>query len=58
MRRLAGEALAARFDVVLAGDAAGRKKPDPEIRRLYARRLDVAPANCVVVEVEWGGADE
>jgi HAD superfamily hydrolase (TIGR01509 family) len=50
MHHVLGEALAARFDVVLAGDAVSRKKPDPEIYQLCARRLGVPPGNCVVVE--------
>jgi HAD superfamily hydrolase (TIGR01509 family) len=50
MRHVFGEALAERFDVVIAGDAVSRKKPDPEIYRLCAQRLDIAPGNCVVVE--------
>jgi HAD superfamily hydrolase (TIGR01509 family) len=50
MHQVFGEALAARFGVVLAGDVVSRKKPDPEIYQLCAQRLNVAPGNCVVVE--------
>lgn len=38
------------FDVVVDGTHIYRSKPDPEVFLLAAKRLDVAPANCLVVE--------
>lgn len=45
-----GEATAARFSLVLAGDCVKAKKPAPDIYLLAAEKLAVAPAQCVVVE--------
>ncbi len=38
------------FDVVASVDDVSRPKPDPEIDLLVARRLDLAPAECLVIE--------
>jgi HAD superfamily hydrolase (TIGR01509 family) len=38
------------LDVVVARDDVTNVKPDPELFLLAARRLDVAPAGCVVFE--------
>jgi len=50
LRRAMGEATAARFALVLAGDVVKAKKPAPDIYLLAAERLGVSPAECVVVE--------
>jgi len=42
--------LAGRFDAVVDGGDITRTKPDPEIFLLAARRMGLAPAECVVVE--------
>jgi HAD superfamily hydrolase (TIGR01509 family) len=36
--------------VTFAGDSGDKKKPDPKIYNVAARRLGVDPADCVVVE--------
>lgn len=38
------------FDEILAGDIVARKKPAPDIYELAARRLNVPPQDCLVVE--------
>ena len=38
------------FDCVLTADDISRGKPDPEIYQLIIKRLDVAPAECIVFE--------
>lgn len=38
------------FDAVVISDQVGLRKPDPEIFRLTARRLGIAPAECVFVD--------
>jgi HAD superfamily hydrolase (TIGR01509 family) len=38
------------FDIVVTGDMVERSKPDPEIYLLAAKRLNVAPSQCFVVE--------
>jgi HAD superfamily hydrolase (TIGR01509 family) len=50
LRRAMGEATAARFSLVLAGDVVKAKKPAPDIYILAAQRLGVKPSECVVVE--------
>lgn len=47
---LMGAERKARFEHVLAGDVVERKKPDPEIYALAARRFDLDPAECMVIE--------
>jgi beta-phosphoglucomutase family hydrolase len=42
--------LADYFDAVASGDDVHRGKPDPETFLLAARRLDVEPRRCVVIE--------
>ena len=44
------DACAAAFDVVVLGDALGRRKPDPELYRRVAARLGVGVNDCVVVD--------
>lgn len=43
-------ALQQYFDVIITGDMISRSKPDPEGYLLAARKLGVAPINCVVAE--------
>lgn len=43
------------FGAILAGDVVSRKKPDPEIYLLCRQRLQVNPAQCVVVEDNRNG---
>ena len=38
------------FDVIVTGDDIRKKKPDPEVFLLAARRLGLPPAECLVVE--------
>jgi HAD superfamily hydrolase (TIGR01509 family) len=55
VEKLLGPARKARFDVILAGDVVAKKKPDPEIYRLALARLNVKPAQGVVVEDNRNG---
>jgi HAD superfamily hydrolase (TIGR01509 family) len=57
LRRAMGEATAARFALVLAGDVVKAKKPAPDIYLLAAERLGVRPAECVVVEDSNNGVE-
>ncbi len=50
LRHAVGEATAARFSLILAGDCVKAKKPAPDIYLLAAEKLGVGPARCVVVE--------
>lgn len=43
------------FDAVLGGDMAPRSKPEPDIFLAAAKALDVAPANCYVLEDSFNG---
>jgi len=52
---LLGPERKARFDAILAGDVASKKKPDPEIYNLALERLALKPAQCVVVEDNRNG---
>jgi HAD superfamily hydrolase (TIGR01509 family) len=52
-----GQATAARFSLVLAGDCVKAKKPAPDIYLLTAKELGVAPAECVVVEDSNNGVE-
>lgn len=47
---LLGEERASAFAFILAGDAVRRKKPDPEIYLAAAQRLQLEPAECLVIE--------
>ncbi len=47
---LAGTGLAALFPVTVSADEVARGKPAPEVFTEAARRLGLAPADCVVVE--------
>jgi HAD superfamily hydrolase (TIGR01509 family) len=55
LRHSMGEATAARFSLVLAGDCVKAKKPAPDIYLLAAEKLQVAPSQCVVVEDSANG---
>ena len=48
--------LAGRFDTVIGGDMVSEGKPAPDIYLLAARRLGVAPEDCVVLEDSEPGA--
>jgi HAD superfamily hydrolase (TIGR01509 family) len=50
LQRLVGEERLKKFDLVLAGDAVTRKKPDPLIYVTAAEALGVLPEDCVVIE--------
>jgi HAD superfamily hydrolase (TIGR01509 family) len=50
-----GEDTAGKFAGVLAGDIVKAKKPAPDIYNLAAQKLDLDPANCVVVEDSRNG---
>lgn len=43
------------FDAVVSGEDVARGKPDPEIFLLAARKLDVRPEDCVVLEDSEAG---
>ena len=42
--------LSAAFDFIATGDDIDRGKPDPQIYRLVSSELDIAPADCLVIE--------
>jgi HAD superfamily hydrolase (TIGR01509 family) len=44
-----------RFDIVLAGDVVGKKKPDPEIYNLALTRTNLKPDEVMVVEDSRNG---
>ena len=50
LQHVMGEEIAARFALILAGDAVPAKKPAPDIYRLAAERLAIDPVHCVAVE--------
>jgi HAD superfamily hydrolase (TIGR01509 family) len=50
LQRLVGPDRMAKFDLVVAGDAVSRKKPDPLIYVTAAKALGVEPKDCVVIE--------
>ena len=50
-----GEATAAKFAGVFAGDMAKAKKPDPAIYQLALEKLGARPADCLVVEDSRNG---
>lgn len=45
------------FDVVVTRDQVSKPKPDPEIYRLAATKLNVQPAECLVIEDSEPGVD-
>jgi putative hydrolase of the HAD superfamily len=47
---LGARRMQATFDVIIRSDEVGLRKPDPEIYRLTAKRLDVQPEECVFVD--------
>ncbi len=49
--------VAKRFTVVVTGDQVSRSKPDPMIFLEAAKRLDVAPAECLVIEDAQNGVE-
>jgi HAD superfamily hydrolase (TIGR01509 family) len=55
LRHVVGEATAARFALVLAGDVVPAKKPAPDIYLLAAERLGVPPGDCVAIEDSRNG---
>jgi HAD superfamily hydrolase (TIGR01509 family) len=55
VRTLLGEEAYGWFDVILAGDVVGAKKPSPEIYHLVAERLDLPPHDCLVIEDSRNG---
>jgi len=57
LRNSVGEATAARFSLVLAGDVVKAKKPAPDIYLLAAQQLKVSPADCVVIEDSQNGLE-
>jgi HAD superfamily hydrolase (TIGR01509 family) len=57
LRHATGEATAARFSAMLAGDVVKAKKPAPDIYILAAHTLGVAPEACVVVEDSNNGVE-
>lgn len=49
--------LARYLDVVVTRDQVSKPKPDPEIYRLAASKLNVQPAECLVIEDSEPGVD-
>jgi len=45
-----GEAFLKLFDAIITGDATPKNKPHPDPYLLAAKKLDVAPADCIVIE--------
>jgi beta-phosphoglucomutase len=43
------------FDVVVTGNDVARGKPDPQCYLLGARKLEVTPSNCLVLEDAYAG---
>ena len=52
---LAASGLLDYFDVITGGEEVGRSKPAPDIFLLAARRLDLEPARCFVIEDSYNG---
>jgi HAD superfamily hydrolase (TIGR01509 family) len=52
---LMGPKRKAYFEAVLAGDVVAKKKPSPEIYNLAKERLELAGADCVVIEDSRNG---
>jgi beta-phosphoglucomutase-like phosphatase (HAD superfamily) len=50
-----GEKSASKFAGVFAGDMVKAKKPAPDVYTLAAEKLNLDPANCVVVEDSRNG---
>jgi HAD superfamily hydrolase (TIGR01509 family) len=50
-----GEAMAARFSLIIAGDEVKAKKPAPDIYELAAEKLGVSRDECVVIEDSRNG---
>ena len=57
LKHATGDAIAARFSAVLAGDVVKAKKPAPDIYNLAAQSLSVPPEACVVVEDSNNGVE-
>jgi HAD superfamily hydrolase (TIGR01509 family) len=55
VEKLLGPERKAAFALILAGDVVARKKPDPAIYHLAARRLGVEPEACMVIEDSRNG---
>ena len=55
VHRLLGAGRAEKFAGIFAGDVVPRKKPDPAIYQLAARKLGLDPARCMVVEDSRNG---
>jgi HAD superfamily hydrolase (TIGR01509 family) len=55
VERLLGPRRQSRFSMILAGDVVSKKKPNPEIYNLAARRLSLEPSECAVVEDSRNG---
>ncbi len=55
IEKMLGPVRREKFELILAGDVVSRKKPDPAIYNLARERLDLAGADCVVVEDSRNG---
>jgi len=49
-KKMAVAGIASRFEVLIGGDEVAHGKPAPDIFLLAAKRLEVDPANCIVLE--------
>lgn len=55
MQKLEAVGLVGRFDAIVAGDEVAHGKPAPDIFYEAARRLNVRPASCIVLEDSENG---
>jgi len=55
VERMLGPQRKEKFALILAGDVVSKKKPDPEIYNLAARKLAVRGEDCVVIEDSRNG---
>ncbi len=55
LQHVVGNETAAKFGGVFAGDVVKAKKPAPDIYNLAAEKLNLNPANCVVIEDSRNG---
>ncbi|MCK4967188.1 HAD-IA family hydrolase [bacterium] len=55
VEKMLGAERKAKFSAILAGDVVPRKKPDPAVYNLALDKLDLKPAECVVIEDSRNG---
>lgn len=55
LQRAVGDENVRRFSLILAGDVVKAKKPAPDIYEMAARKLQISPDHCVVIEDSHNG---